>query len=204
MHIRAQYIVRIYEENAEKRAFSTRLVSVLVRKMLLECGKKCPRNGAHTFGIDFQKLSVVGQKTVGFVLDIADLRENGGAKSSLDHGNDLILIETFERLRKRFFIIEEAVAVGVAEIEGMPRDLVGIAAEFRKNERAFASLQIELFEINVFALDIALRFFKPAGCGIKNIVGVHGFVFFVKAVGIILSPSLVEDRIIAYAGMIVK
>ena len=35
-------------------------------------------------------------------------------------------------------------------------------------------------------------------------IRIHFLIFLIKAVGIVLSPALVEDRVIAYAGVVVK
>ena len=54
MHIRVQYIVRIYEENAEKTAFSIRQNSVLFAMFFLKCRKYRFGDFTHSLCVDFQ------------------------------------------------------------------------------------------------------------------------------------------------------
>ena len=89
----------------------------------------------HSLGIDLEDLTVVGVKAVCFVLDVADLSVDGGAKAALYHRDNLVKIEGLERVGKFFAVGKKAVAVGLVEIEGVTFDLVRISSELGEDER---------------------------------------------------------------------
>ena len=83
--------------------------------------------------------------------------------------------------------------------------LVGVAAEFRKHEGAVGvGLQVELFEIDVLACNIAFFFDKPTRRCVPDSCGIKRFESLIVSVGIELPPALVEDRIVADRGVIIE
>ena len=123
---------------------------------------KCICKCFHAFGLHLQHLAVIGEKAVRFIFHVADLCQNGGAETAVDHRDDLIAVKLFQSVGKGFFRLNIAITIGLIQFERVPRDLAGLAAEFREDERFFADLQIELFEIDMLTLHVTLRFEKPA------------------------------------------
>ena len=64
------------------------------------------------FGVDFKKLSVVGDKSVGFVLHVAELGKDCSAKSFLYCGDNLLFIKGNEGGFKFLCVLEKLIAVG--------------------------------------------------------------------------------------------
>ena len=116
----------------------------------------------HTVFIHLQYLSVIGEKSVGLVLHVAELCQNGGAETFLDHGNDFLAIEVFDGGHEGFFVLKVAIAVGFIQIKGMVLDLTGIASELRKDKWAFAWCESNLPKIYVLTLDVTVLLLKPA------------------------------------------
>ena len=77
----------------------------------------------HPFVRDLQDLTVVGQKTVGFVLNVADLSVDGGRETTTYHFDYLIGIKFFKGLLELFTVGKEAVTVGLVEVEGVSLNL---------------------------------------------------------------------------------
>ena len=87
----------------------------------------------------------------------------------------------------------------------MSLDLVRIAAEFRKHQRSFGiGFEVELFEVDVFALHVAFFFVEPTACSIKYASRIKRFQTNKIFICIKLPPTFVEYRVIANAGMIIE
>ena len=71
----------------------------------------------HSVFVNLQDLSVVCVKTVGLVLDVADLSVDRSAKTLVYHRNDFVKIERFKRIAEFFTVGKESVAVGFVKIK---------------------------------------------------------------------------------------
>ena len=91
---------------------------------------------AHRVGIELDDLSVIGHNAVCLVLNVADLSENGGAKSAVDCGQYLVFIEIFHTLGEPGLCVECLVAVVLVGVENMTVNLKRIATKLREHERS--------------------------------------------------------------------
>ena len=143
-------------------------------------------------------LPVLGDQAVLLVLDVAELRVDGGAKALFRGGDDAVPVQGEDGVAVFGFGFEELIAVPFAV------GAVGIAAELRKHERARTAELGQRFEIEVIAVHVGLRLPEPAGGRIDDPRRVRGFQKRIHCVGMVLSPALVEDRPVGDAGAVVK
>ena len=160
---------------------------------------------AHPFFVHLANSAIIGQKSVGFVLNITDLCINGRTKSLINCRNNLITVKRNQILLKGGGIGVLAIAISLVEIEGMLGELKRIAAELGEYHRTpLDGLKLDGFEVDVIAFHVTPFVLEPTRGGVPHAGGIECPEVIVNIVRVKLSPTLVEDGVIADAGMTVN
>ena len=113
--------------------------------------------------------------------------------------NNLLIVKINECVLKVLYALEILVAIGVVEIERMLHLLEAIATEFGKHQGTRRSIfHSELSHIDMLTVNVTLLAIEPTRSSIVYACGIICFKLDVISVGLVLSPTLVEDRIVDY------
>ena len=184
---------------------SDKVTSLVAFMLWMEVVPDQLRNGAYFVPVDLNDLAVISDQTVGFVLYVAYLRQHGGTQTILNRRNNFVLIQADQRFFKIAALFEKAITVRLLQIVGMALDFAGIAAKFRKDQRFLGiRRQLERFEIDVFAFDVAAALHKPAGSRVIDSGRVCSFQHVIEQIPIVLPPPLVKYGVIANRWMVME
>ena len=133
-------------------------------------------------GINLHNSSVIGQKSVGFVLNIRKLSIYKRGNTFFDERRDLVLVEISYCVLNAVARVEALVSV-VSFPEKVPLASVGVTAEFAYHCRTrFRNFGFEALKVNMIGINVAFSLPEPPEVESKILVLSSSFAFTLSLV----------------------